>query len=374
MFTERSIRKIYLMLGSACNIKCRHCYQTDVKYPKCKKVIHDDVWAYLSRISYESDRKIQLIFWGGEPLLYWQNVKEVVDRLGDGAFDYSVMSNGTILDDEKVEYLNKHSILFSVSNDGRQTASVRGINILNDENFCERFKRIRRKCIGAVTHAYNIDPYDLCAFVWDRVGPTPIHYQYTLECTFDMDPDLYDYDFSEFENNLERCRVDFYREYRLDNSFHPARFYLKRGVYGVNHYLERQLAGLNDDWYPTCASTRKNLNLDILGFVHACHNRESVIGRITEPYEQLLRRNEEVFKKGIEKKKECLSCKAVKFCRFGCPLNPLSKAQKICCEAEKAYWQASLETVNDFCHNNTIIETDKLYPKGSQFTLDEEKE
>lgn len=34
---ETDLKKIYLMLGPACNLKCRHCYETDVPQPRLKK-------------------------------------------------------------------------------------------------------------------------------------------------------------------------------------------------------------------------------------------------------------------------------------------------------------------------------------------------
>ena len=44
---ESDISKVYLMLGPACNLKCRHCYQTDVPMPRLHKTIHEDVWKFL---------------------------------------------------------------------------------------------------------------------------------------------------------------------------------------------------------------------------------------------------------------------------------------------------------------------------------------
>ncbi len=90
----------------------------------------------------------RLVFWGGEPLLYWNLIKEVVEKLDDSAFSYWIMSNGVLLKDEHVDFINAHEINLSISNDGPLTAKVRGVNVLDDPAFCERFNKVKHRCIG----------------------------------------------------------------------------------------------------------------------------------------------------------------------------------------------------------------------------------
>lgn len=221
--------------------------------------------------------------------------------------------------------------------------------MLDDPAFCQRFRRIVNgsRCIGVTTHAYNIDPYALADFVERRVGKTRLYYQYILECTFDMDSDLYDFDLKAYEGNLRRCRMNFVPDFLSGVNDTPARAALRRGVFGIERLLERRCQGLPDEWYPECMPMRNEMNVDILGFVHACHNRASVIGRVTDGYERLLASNDDYFRKAIAMKTECLSCEINDLCRHGCPLNPMSEGQRRCCEAEKVYWQEAMKTVLD---------------------------
>ena len=349
MLDESTLKKIYLMLGSACNLKCRHCYETDVPQPRLKKEIHKDVWDYLERIKSNNVRPMELLFWGGEPLLYWKLIQEVVERFGKGAFNYAIMSNGVLLTDDKVDFINQYDIGYTVSNDGPLTAKVRGVNVFDDDEFCKRFMRIKRKCIGVTTHAYNIDPYVLCDYIKSRIGDEGyfIFYQYLLECTFNMDSDLYAYDFKRFEAIMKRCREDYVSDFVTFNRKGPGRLFLRRGVNYIEDWLIRKEKGLPDEWYPDCLPMRKDINIDILGFVHACHNRASVIGRVTDTYEELLESNDKYFRAAMARKPECDSCEALPFCRHGCPLNPMSAGQKICCDVEKLYWRESLKTVKN---------------------------
>lgn len=115
----------------------------------------------------------------------------------------------------------------------------------------------------------------------------------------------------------------------------------------VKPFIPMRRAGLPDEWYPECLPMRKDINVDILGFVHACHNRSSVIGRVTDSFETLLAACDAYIRRGIAAKPECDACDVKALCRHGCPLNPMSRGQRICCEAEKLYWHESVRTVND---------------------------
>ena len=339
-----AVDKIYLMLGSACNLKCRHCYQADNPQPHLKKRIHPDVFAFLARIAAQRPDPVELVFWGGEPLLYWNLIREVVDRLGP-VFKYGFISNGTLLTDEMVDYLNAHDILFSVSCDGPQTAKVRGVNILEDDAFCARFRRINRRCVGTTVHAYNIDPEALQSWLFERVGEVRIHYQYTLECTWDMDRDLYAYDFEKFEANLDRCAEAFARDFREGRDDTAAAYCFRRGVSAIRKYRSMDARGKPRYWWPECSSMRKTMNIGIDGTVHLCHNRDTPLGRVTDSYEALLEANDRMLREALSAKTECDACDVREWCRRGCPINSVSAnpGQKECCRAERIYWLASLK-------------------------------
>lgn len=351
-----AVQKIYLMMGAACNLKCRHCYQMDNPQPHLHKQIHSDVWDFLDRMSLQKPEKLNLVFWGGEPLLYWPLIKSVIDRF-DGRFNFAFISNGTLLNDAMVDYLNAHNVLFSVSCDGPLTTKVRGINILDDPAFCARFKRLNRRCIGTTIHAYNIDPFAFERFVKERVGETNIHYQYTLECTWEMDRDLYEYDFETYEEHLKTCRKLFIEGAVKGDMTSIAMDYLKRGVLAVMGTQTRADSGIPDRWWPECSSMRKTMNVDIEGYVHLCHNMTSVLGRVTDDYDELFDANDRMLKEKLARKTECDSCSVVRWCRRGCPLNCVADhpGQKICCEAERIYWKQAYLTVCDAAKITTDI-------------------
>lgn len=352
-----AVDKIYLMLGTACNLKCRHCYQTDVPQPHLKKTVNPEVVAFLRNLADARPDPIELVFWGGEPLLYRSLMRVLVDTLGSG-FVYNFITNGTLLTDDDVDWANAHNVLVGVSCDGAFTDRVRGVNILEDADFCRRFKRIRRHCIGTTVHAYNIDPMALEKYVRERVGETNIHYQYTLECTWPMDRDLYAYNFHRYKQNLAACRRQFLSDVLEGKSRSIAIDCLRRGVAGVMSAQRRRDRGEPERWWPECSPMRKTMNIDIQGNVHLCHNRTSVVGRVTDDYNTLLEASDRMLKAALAGKTECDSCAVVRWCRRGCPLNnaAVNPGQRICCEAERIYWIESLLTVEDAAHITSEID------------------
>ena len=83
----KTLRTIHLQLGSECNMQCRHCHQTPDKETMCLSAvkISDDTLKFLENfIKYsqrdnfkkEAEEKgflFKINFYGGEPLLHWNN-------------------------------------------------------------------------------------------------------------------------------------------------------------------------------------------------------------------------------------------------------------------------------------------------------------
>lgn len=118
----RTPKNLRILLGNACNFRCSYCGQ---KHDPLKHISKGKLLEFLSildrTISYE---KLQLVqFWGGEPLLYWDAIKFLIKefdkRLVWEYAGYSIVTNGLLMDDEKVKYISKmNNFGFILSHDG----------------------------------------------------------------------------------------------------------------------------------------------------------------------------------------------------------------------------------------------------------------
>ncbi|MBM4396580.1 MAG: radical SAM protein, partial [Deltaproteobacteria bacterium] len=110
-----------------CNQVCAYCHasradmkqtETDMSIPTAEKVVDMIMRAPSPTLTVE--------FQGGEPLANWEVVRHVVEygkrKAGEAGkrVMFSLVSNLSLMDDEKLEYLVKHRVQISTSLDGPQ--------------------------------------------------------------------------------------------------------------------------------------------------------------------------------------------------------------------------------------------------------------
>ena len=113
------ITSAMLVLTHACNLKCRYCF---VHQEPCHMTL-DTAFAatkFLIRNAEEEGCTPSINFFGGEPLIMWDEtivpIVEWIRCIYRKPFDLSVTTNGTLLNDEKIEFMKKYrmSMLFSI--------------------------------------------------------------------------------------------------------------------------------------------------------------------------------------------------------------------------------------------------------------------
>lgn len=121
-----------LEINKKCNLACDYCYVGD----KTNKTMDDRI-AYRSmefaieRIKCENHRNriIKINFLGGEPLLDFDKVKNIVyyceanSKENQIKFLYTITTNGTILDLSIIEFLIKYKFSLKVSLDGNENVN-----------------------------------------------------------------------------------------------------------------------------------------------------------------------------------------------------------------------------------------------------------
>lgn len=132
------LRKVKIQLGLSCNYSCEYCSQRFV--PHSESTTHEDIEAFLERLKPElvhhDDAKGQDLafeFWGGEPFVYWKTLKPLAERLRSlyPFARFSIITNGSLLDAEKNDWLVRLGFSVGISHDG-PGQSVRGPDPLDD--------------------------------------------------------------------------------------------------------------------------------------------------------------------------------------------------------------------------------------------------
>jgi uncharacterized protein len=65
-------------------------------------------------------KDLRIEFWGGEPFLYWKTMRYLGDMLHERYPNaaFNIVTNGRVLDEEKIAWLDRHNVAVAVSHDG----------------------------------------------------------------------------------------------------------------------------------------------------------------------------------------------------------------------------------------------------------------
>ena len=126
---ENVVKAMCLHIAHDCNLKCNYCFASQGNFKGEKALMTSEVGRksieYLAKNS-GSRRNLEVDFFGGEPLMNFELVKELVDygrsleEKYNKNFRFTITTNGVLLDDEKIEYINENMDNVVLSLDGRK--------------------------------------------------------------------------------------------------------------------------------------------------------------------------------------------------------------------------------------------------------------
>ncbi len=114
--TPGKLNEILLMVALDCTMKCSYCYGDGGTYNRERSLMSTET-AFKALKAAKSLGDIRIVtFFGGEPLLNFSLIKEVVEQTPQ--IQYGIITNGTIMTDEIVSFIKEHNIRITVSIDG----------------------------------------------------------------------------------------------------------------------------------------------------------------------------------------------------------------------------------------------------------------
>lgn len=122
------IKALCLHVAHTCNLSCDYCFASQGKYHGDRALMSFEVGrqALDFLIATSGTRhNLEVDFFGGEPLMNWDVVKQLVaygreqEKLHDKHFRFTLTTNGMLLNDEVIDFANKemHNVVLSL--DGR---------------------------------------------------------------------------------------------------------------------------------------------------------------------------------------------------------------------------------------------------------------
>ena len=128
------IKALCLHVAHTCNLNCSYCFASQGKYHGERAIMSFDVGKRALDFLVENSgdrRNLEVDFFGGEPLMNWQVVKDLVayarsiEKDAGKNFRFTLTTNGVLLDDEVTEFCNRemHNVVLSL--DGRKEVNDR---------------------------------------------------------------------------------------------------------------------------------------------------------------------------------------------------------------------------------------------------------
>lgn len=132
--TLSPVKAICLHVAHDCNLRCQYCFAGTGEYSGKRSVMETQTGKkaidFLLKYS-QGRRNLEVDFFGGEPLLNFPLIREVVayarslEKEHDKRFRFTLTTNGVLLDDEKIEFINREMYNVVLSLDGREQTNDR---------------------------------------------------------------------------------------------------------------------------------------------------------------------------------------------------------------------------------------------------------
>ena len=344
------VKAMCLNVAHDCNLRCKYCFASTGDFGGGRKLMPMEVAKKAIDFLIENSgkrRNLEVDFFGGEPLLNFDVVKKTVEyaknreKNNNKNFRFTITTNGVLLDDEKIEYINHHMNNVVLSLDGRRE--------IND--------RVRRRVDGSGS-------YDLILPKFLKLVEGRKDKDYYVRGTFTK----YNLDFLKDVLHINDCGFDQISvepvvcdsscEYAITEEDLPKIFeqyellankivQKKKNNHKINFFhfmidlnqgpcLIKRLKG--------CGCGNEYVAISPDGWIYPCHQFMGVekwkMGNVAE------NRLDQKIKKDFSKttifhKEECKNCWARFYCSGGCNANNhqyagnILKPYKISCEMEK---------------------------------------
>ena len=351
------VKAMCLHVAHDCNLRCKYCFGATGSYEGTRGLMSEDIGkrAVDFLIAHSGERRnLEIDFFGGEPLMNFDVVKQIVAyALAQGdkhnkQFRFTITTNGLLLDDENMAYIQKHMSNVVLSLDGTKAVNdymrirvdgkgcydavvpkyLKLANIREQDNYYVRgtFTRHNLDFAKDVMHLADL------GFKQTSVEPVVLSQENEHAIRQEDIPRL----FEEYEN-LAHSYINRRKEGKGFNFFHFM-IDLTQGPCVV-----KRLSG--------CGSGHEYVAVTPEGDIYPCHqfvgNKIFKMGDVLSgTFDNEI--STQFRKSNVYTKPKCRECWAKFYCSGGCPANAyqfnkdIEKPYEIACELEKKRIECAL--------------------------------
>ncbi len=129
MKKKSPVKAMCLHVAHDCNLRCKYCFADEGAYHNRRELMSAETGKKAMDFLIKNSgkrRNLEVDFFGGEPLMNFDVVKEVVEyareqeKIYDKNFRFTITTNGVLLNDDNIDYINKNMSNVVLSLDGRK--------------------------------------------------------------------------------------------------------------------------------------------------------------------------------------------------------------------------------------------------------------
>ena len=344
------VKALCLHIAHDCNLACRYCFAEEGEYHGRRALMSYEVGkAALDFLIANSGsrRNLEVDFFGGEPTLNFQVVKDLVkygreqEKIHNKNFRFTLTTNGVLLDDDIMEFANKEMSNVVLSIDGRKEVNdymrpFRGgqgsydVIVPKFKKFADSRNQNNYYVRGTFTHHnldFSKDVLHLADLGFKQISVEPVVAQETDDYAIRKE------DLPQLFEEYDKLAAEMVRRHKEGNDFNFFHFMidLEGGP-----CVAKRLSG--------CGSGTEYLAVTPWGDLYPCHqfvgNEKFLLGNVTEGIKNTEIRDE--FKScNVYAKEKCKSCFARFYCSGGCAANSynfhghINDVYEVGCELEK---------------------------------------
>ncbi|MCR4437028.1 MAG: thioether cross-link-forming SCIFF peptide maturase [Clostridiales bacterium] len=354
---SKNIKALCLHVSHDCNLRCKYCFASTGNFGGERTVMTPEIGKrsidFLIKES-GNRRNLEIDFFGGEPLLNFSTVVEVVEyakKRGEEAgkrFKFTITTNALLLNEEIKNYINAnmHNVVLSI--DGRKETNDRMRYRVDGSGTYEDIMPV----IKSVAESRNQDNY------YVRGTYTRHNLDFSRDVLhladegfkqISVEPvvaakgtgyDLREEDLDVLYKEYERLAEEYVNRREKGRGFNFFHFMIDLGQ---GPCLSKRLGG--------CGSGHEYMAVTPEGDIYPCHQfvgmKEFKMGNVREGF--LNREIQELFKRSnVYAKQDCRECWAKFYCSGGCAANAyqfngdINVPYKIGCALEKKRVECAL--------------------------------
>jgi len=354
---DNIIKAMCLHVAHDCNLKCSYCFASQGNFKGERSLMSLEVGKkalkFLAKNS-GNRRNLEVDFFGGEPLMNFQLVKDLVsygreiEETYNKKFRFTITTNGVLLDEDKMDFINENMDNVVLSLDGRKEINDNMRKTISGEGSYDiilpKFKRMVEKrgdkdyYIRGTFTSKNIDfSKDALDFYNNGFKKISIEPVVTSE---EMDYALREEHLKDILEEYEKFSRDYIDIKKKDKDFYFFHYMIDLDQGPC--IIKRSIG---------CGAGSEYVAVTPEGELYPCHQfvgeKEFLIGNLDDGIINTELRDK--FKNSnVFTKEECRECWARFYCSGGCHANAfyahhdISKPYKLGCELEKKRIECSI--------------------------------